>query len=182
MGDDTKSSFRKEFSMTRNQLICVVGIVLAFLGLIAFLNMQDPLQGKTPEVQAILTDHKTRCENRVQSLHAAKIKGADEYEDAQRANHKCIAFLIGVVNDGRGDQKEIASRLADADAAANEFCKWADEKLNEKAFGKGVEDYAKIAMDLLNLLDGQEQARRRRVVESLEKCRFRSWHDIAKGN
>jgi hypothetical protein len=93
-----------------------------------------------------------------------------------------VNHLQGVLDQGYGDQMKIADHFERLRDQSFTFRSWAEMRL-KKQYGAvvGGVDPATFATALLNLLNSQEQVRRKEVKESLERHRFRSWEDIKLG-
>ena len=97
------------------------------------------------------------------------------------ADHACIAYLVGVVDQGGSDKEKMQAQFDRLRSASLTFRSWADQKLQNYGAEKDEFNPAAMASAALKLVDGQEQARRKVVKESLEKCKFRSLDDIKAG-
>jgi hypothetical protein len=164
-------------------LIGILLVILAVVGAVVFLSKtQDPLGGQTANLEAYLSEEKTLCESRAQDLQAKRIDGRAEYEKPQAAANACIAYLIGMLDQGSGDKNQLADRMARLNSASVRFRTWAAQQLGA---GHGAEamtiDPLALASAIRKLLDAQEKDRREQVKKSLEKYKFRSWEDIRAG-
>jgi hypothetical protein len=154
-------------------------VVVALIAIGVFIwKTRDPLDGHGPDVMAYLTEERTLCENKVQELQAKAIDGTAEYEKAQAADHACIGYLVGVVDQGSSDKEKTEERFRRLRSESVAFRNWAAQQLQIRGAEKDEFDPIAMASAALKLLDGQEQARRKAVKDSLEKAKFRSWNDI----
>jgi hypothetical protein len=170
----------------RNGLF-VLGAVLLIAGLayVVWTNLQDPLQGKTPDILEQLTVVKTRAENGARLLKDAGIDGRRQYEDLQVEANGCIGYLRSVLDTGGGDEKGIREHLDRLARKCNSFRDWADGQLQNTGRKGSVEainlDLAGLVTAILKLLDQQQADRRERVKASLNDCKLRGWQDIPGG-
>jgi hypothetical protein len=159
-------------------LLVVVGV--GVVGVVIW-RTRDPLDGQGPDVMAYLTEEKTLCESMAQQLQAKGIDGSAEYDKVQAADHACIGYLVGVVDQGSGDQQKMQERFSRLRTESINFRTWAMQQLHQYGAGEDKIDPVAMVAAALKQLVGQEEARRKAVKETLEKCKLRSWEEIRSG-
>ena len=160
-----------------------IGIILGLAALAAY-KQRDRFYGKTPVILAQFAEAKTVSENRVQELKAKQINGRREYEKAQVAVNKCIAYLEGVLDQpDLTDEAEIDDQLKKATDACDDFRNWADKQLAAPDGQTGAVsiNLADCLSAILKDVQSKDEKRREAVKKALDEYRFRSWSDIPAG-
>jgi hypothetical protein len=134
-----------------------------------------------------LTALKTQCESMVQTLKQKGIDGKVPYEEAQRSANECVGYLTTSIADRGGSKEKVEEHLKKADEAVRAFLEWSNLALlppdprsgkTKEMLVPAVKVAAVLGAAAWSGWTERDRARKDALIKELEKCKFRSWHDI----